>query len=168
MPFGFAAREVVRARELQRRLHGLAAAGHRIDPRLVDRQQWREIVGIHLEHIRRERRGVGVREPLGLLGQDARDLPIAVADVHHNRTAGGIEIPVPLRIGDPRTLGPNRHRRRTARPPGKHVTHSTISSSTSSCMGIPYAPVSGMPVFSSRDRSTAPTRSSHSRNPRRW
>ena len=41
-------------------------------------------------------------------------------------------------------------------------------SSISSCSGMPYSPTLGISGLSRRDRSTAPGRSSASRNPRRW
>ena len=43
MSLRLAPRQVVRTRQLQGRLDGLAAAGHGVDPRIVHRQQRREL-----------------------------------------------------------------------------------------------------------------------------
>ena len=62
--------QVVDAGELEGRLDRLRAAGHRVDRRVVDRQDFADSRGVRLEWLAGERRAVGIAEPPDLLGQD--------------------------------------------------------------------------------------------------
>ena len=55
--------QMERSRELDRGLHGLAAARDRIDPRIVHGEQRRDGVRVGLQRVGRERRRVHVRGP---------------------------------------------------------------------------------------------------------
>ena len=84
--------QVVRPSELDGGLHRLRAAGHRVDGRIVERQQWSDGLRVGLDRLGRERGGMGVREPPGLVRHDQCDRLPAVPDVDDDRAAGGIEI----------------------------------------------------------------------------
>jgi hypothetical protein len=86
-PRRLAAREVVAARHLERRLDGLAPAAHRVQVRVLHREQRRELVGIGLHGLGREHRAVDVLRAAELSLDRLDHLGHAVADVHDDRAA---------------------------------------------------------------------------------
>ena len=106
-----AAREVVGAGQLERRLDRLGAAGHRIDRRVVDREVDGDLARVRLERLGREGAAVGVREPTRLVGHGGGDLAAAVTDVDDDRAAGGVEVLASVGGQDRRAVGLDRDRR---------------------------------------------------------
>ena len=99
-----AVREVVCARQLERRLDGLGAARDRVDRRIVHRQVRADLRGVCLHGFGREGAAVGIGETRGLVGHRAGDLRAAVPDVDDDRTAGSIEVLAAVGVADRRTV----------------------------------------------------------------
>jgi hypothetical protein len=100
--------KVVRPGELQRRLDGLAAPADRVDAGRVHRHDVDQLGRVGLEHLGRELRPVDVVDPPGLLRQHSDHVRITVPETDDDRSAGRIEIPLPVRVLDPGPLRPNR------------------------------------------------------------
>ena len=115
--------EVVRAGELQCRLHRLRAAADRVDRGIVDRQLRPQLPRVALQRLVGEGTAVRVGEPRRLVGHDGGDVTSSVAHVHDHRTAGRVEVGPTLGIGDggpPRGDGDQRlGARRTPEDPAR-------------------------------------------------
>ena len=116
---GLAAREVVGARHLERRLDRLRAARHRVDGRVVERQDRADLGGVRLERLARERGAVRVGDAAACVRHHGRDLAPPVADVDDDRAAGGVEVRPPVGVADGRALGPHRDRQVAPEDAGK-------------------------------------------------
>jgi hypothetical protein len=124
-----AAREVVRPGELQGRLDRFASAAHGVDPCVRHREQRREIVGVRLQRLGRERRAVDVLNVRDVVGDGVDDSTVAVPDVHDDRPARTVEVPTAVGVLDPHALGANGRRQRPRQHPVEHVAHFRLPAS---------------------------------------
>ena len=103
---GLPDREVVGARHLDGGLHRLGPAAHRVDAGIVQREQRRQ---------RRRRRPpatsvVNIVPCTYWVRSSCRSAAsisdaVAVADADHDRAAGGVQVALPVGVGDPGSLG---------------------------------------------------------------
>jgi hypothetical protein len=100
-------RQVIRAGELERRLDGLAAAGHGVDARVVEREHGGHVLRVVLERVGREGRPVDVRSTRGLFGHGVDECAIAVTQTHHDRAARPVEVALAVRVLDPHAVRAN-------------------------------------------------------------
>jgi hypothetical protein len=104
LPAVLTACQVVGAGHLQRGLDRLAAAGDRVDTRVVDRHDLGELGGVVLQHLGGEHGSVGVGDP-GRLRPDRLHHPlVAVAEADHDGPAGAVEPAAPSGVPQLRAL----------------------------------------------------------------
>ena len=94
------ARQMVRPGHLERGLDRLAAARHRVDAWLVDRQERGKLFGVRLERSRRESSAVHVRDRARLLSDRIRNLAHTVADSDDDGAARAVEVATTVRVED--------------------------------------------------------------------
>ena len=169
-PLVLAACQVVRTRELERRLDRLASAADRVDTRVVERQHRRDVVGVVLEGVGRERRPVDVRRPRCLFGHGVDERAVTVSDAHDDGAAGRIEVTASPGILDPHAVGSHRTRQIARQHAREHVAHDVYTPSGSSCVrmrrssssvGRGVSPIDSetrgfQPVFSSTSSRVTP------------
>ena len=135
-----ALREVVGARHLHGSLHGLGAPRHRVDPRVVHRQDAGDLLRVGLDRPGRERSRMDILRPLQLLADRGDHRRHAVADVHDDRAAGAVQVARAVGVGDPGAVRGHGRRQVTGRP-REHVAH--VGQATSCRCGRGRAPHGG-------------------------
>ena len=89
-PTRLALRKVIGARHLDRRLHGLGAARHRIEMSVLHRQDRGGLCGVGLQGFGREHRAVHVLGPVQLRFCSLDQGRIAMPDADYDRSAGPV------------------------------------------------------------------------------
>jgi hypothetical protein len=104
---GVAARDVILARELDRGLRRLGAAGHEEESRVLDGRPLGHLDGERLDGLGRQLAAVHVGEPARLIRDRVRDLDDAVPDTHDDGAARGVQQATALLVPEVCTFASN-------------------------------------------------------------